>query len=78
MRRRTDTGSADSWDMSAQKQKTNNTIDVLCVDPQIDDPSSSNDISRNSSTRQVSLSALSSLLLLLATSLHCIFIALML
>ncbi|XP_056121481.1 GDNF family receptor alpha-1a isoform X2 [Rhinichthys klamathensis goyatoka] len=64
--------------LQAQKQKTNNTIDVLCVDPQIDDPSSSNAISRNSSTRQVSLSALSSLLLLLATSLHCIFITAML
>ncbi|KTG37843.1 hypothetical protein cypCar_00010277, partial [Cyprinus carpio] len=59
--------------LQAQKLNTNNTIDVLCVDPQIDDPSSSNTISRNSSTRQASLSGLSSLLLPLAISLHCIF-----
>ncbi|ROK15658.1 GDNF family receptor alpha-1, partial [Anabarilius grahami] len=47
-------------------------------DPQINDPSSSNAISRNSSTRQASLSGLSYLLLLLATSLYCIFTASML
>ncbi|XP_050982100.1 GDNF family receptor alpha-1a isoform X2 [Labeo rohita] len=64
--------------LQAQKLKTNNTIDVLCVDPQINDPSSSNAISRNSSTQQTPLSGLSSLLLLLATSLHCIFTVVML
>ncbi|RXN27755.1 GDNF family receptor alpha-1-like protein [Labeo rohita] len=64
--------------LEAQKLKTNNTIDVLCVDPQINDPSSSNAISRNSSTQQTPLSGLSSLLLLLATSLHCIFTVVML
>uniref|UniRef100_A0A671L421 GDNF family receptor alpha n=1 Tax=Sinocyclocheilus anshuiensis TaxID=1608454 RepID=A0A671L421_9TELE len=64
--------------LQAQKLKTNNTIDVLCVDPQINDPSSSNTISRNSSTREMSLSGLSSLLLLLATSLYCIFTVAML
>ncbi|XP_051508019.1 GDNF family receptor alpha-1-like isoform X1 [Myxocyprinus asiaticus] len=54
--------------LQAQKLKTNNTIDVLCVDPQIDDSSSSNAISRNSSVRQASISGLSFLLLLLATA----------
>ncbi|XP_066514830.1 GDNF family receptor alpha-1-like [Hoplias malabaricus] len=57
--------------LQAQKLKTNNTIDVLCVDPQIDDPSSSNAISGNSCERQASPSGFSSLLLLLAISLHC-------
>ncbi|XP_036431016.1 GDNF family receptor alpha-1a isoform X1 [Colossoma macropomum] len=56
--------------LQAQKLKTNNTTDVLCVDLQID-PSSSNTISGNSSERQASPSGLSSLLLLLAISLHC-------
>uniref|UniRef100_A0A9J8BWR5 GDNF/GAS1 domain-containing protein n=1 Tax=Cyprinus carpio carpio TaxID=630221 RepID=A0A9J8BWR5_CYPCA len=65
--------------LQAQMLKTNNTIDVLCVDPQINDPSSSNAISRNSSTRETSLSGLSSLLLLLlATSLYYIFTVAML
>ncbi|KAI7805362.1 GDNF family receptor alpha-1a [Triplophysa rosa] len=61
--------------LQAQKLKTNNTIDVLCVDPQIDDPSSSNTISRNSAILQTSPSGLSSLLLLPVTSLLCILTA---
>ncbi|XP_056616248.1 GDNF family receptor alpha-1a isoform X3 [Triplophysa dalaica] len=64
--------------LQAQKLKTNNTIDVLCVDPQIDDPSSSNTISRNSAILQTSPSGLSSLLLLPVTSLLCILTAEML
>ncbi|KAA0717862.1 GDNF family receptor alpha-1 [Triplophysa tibetana] len=61
--------------LQAQKLKTNNTIDVLCV---IDDPSSSNTISRNSAILQTSPSGLSSLLLLPVTSLLCILTAQML
>ncbi|XP_026795320.1 GDNF family receptor alpha-1a isoform X2 [Pangasianodon hypophthalmus] len=52
--------------LQAQKLKTNQTIDVLCVDPQIN-PSSSNSISGNSA----SPSGFSTLLLLLLSSLHC-------
>ncbi|XP_076830882.1 GDNF family receptor alpha-1a isoform X1 [Brachyhypopomus gauderio] len=54
----------------AQKLKTNNTIEMLCVDPQVNDPSSSNAMSGNTSERQTSPLDLSSLLLLLAMSLY--------
>ncbi|XP_046690673.1 GDNF family receptor alpha-1a isoform X1 [Silurus meridionalis] len=51
--------------LQAQKLKTNQTMDMLCVDPQIDNPSSSNSISGNSASQ----SGFSTLLLL--SSLHC-------
>ncbi|XP_060727719.1 GDNF family receptor alpha-1a isoform X2 [Tachysurus vachellii] len=53
--------------LQAQKLKTNQTIDVVCVDPQIDNPSSSNSISGNSA----SPSLFSAPFLLLLSSLHC-------
>ncbi|XP_027021688.1 GDNF family receptor alpha-1a isoform X2 [Tachysurus fulvidraco] len=53
--------------LQAQKLKTNQTIDVVCVDPQIDNPSSSNSISGNSASPP----GFSAPLLLLLSSLHC-------
>ncbi|XP_017320236.1 GDNF family receptor alpha-1a isoform X2 [Ictalurus punctatus] len=53
--------------LQAQKLKSNQTIGVVCVDPQIDNPSSSNSLSGNSASPSV----FSTLLLLLLSSLHC-------
>ncbi|XP_030628180.1 GDNF family receptor alpha-1a [Chanos chanos] len=62
--------------LQAQQLKSNNTIGVLCVDPQIDDPGTSNAISRNSSGRQSPAAGLGSLLLLLAVCVQSILLPL--
>ncbi|XP_053358242.1 GDNF family receptor alpha-1a isoform X1 [Clarias gariepinus] len=53
--------------LQAQNMKTNQTKNLVCVDTQIDNPSSSNSFSGNSASR----SGFSTLLLLLLSSFHC-------
>ncbi|XP_010868159.1 GDNF family receptor alpha-1a isoform X2 [Esox lucius] len=58
--------------LQAQKLKSNVSVDgVLCVDPQIDDPGTSNSISRNSAGLLSSQTHLCSLLILLIVLLNC-------